>query len=175
MEIRQNQDDGTPFGRETPLLPNQPPPTWSRQWRGRIEAVGTTPRQRHPHTAADCGEPPHQHGRHPPAGGVTLALDGRTAGRARGHHGRASRRRAFPLNRIKASLRAFQCWEVKVLGFGVKVRPRPQRMALRWYPAPFGLVGANGKACGEAPGVFSPDAPPGCWGVLPHVLTAFMC
>mgnify|MGYP006920567263 CR=1 FL=1 len=32
--------------------------------------------------------------------------------------------------RIKAHLRAFQRWKVKVLGFCVKARPRPQRMAL---------------------------------------------
>ena len=59
------------------------------------------------------------------------------------------RRRGFRQNRIKASLSVFQRCEVKVLGFGVKARPRPQRMALRWLNVPLALVGANGKACGE--------------------------
>ena len=63
-------------------------------------------------------------------------------------------------NRIKASLRAFQRWKVKVLGFGVKARLRPQRMALRWLYVPFALVGANGKACGEASGVLVFGTPP---------------
>lgn len=61
-------------------------------------------------------------------------------------HGRGKSRR----NQIKASLRAFQRREVKVLGFGVKTRPRPQRMASRRYSVPFALVGAISKACGEA-------------------------
>lgn len=50
-------------------------------------------------------------------------------------------------------------------------------MALRWYSVPFGLVGANGKACGEAPRVSVSGTPPGCWGVLPlafGVLTGFI-
>ena len=63
-------------------------------------------------------------------------------------------------NRIKASLRAFQRGEVKVLGFGVKARLRPQRMALRRLHVPFALVGANGKACGEALGVLVFGTPP---------------
>ena len=67
--------------------------------------------------------------------------------------------RSLP-NQIKASLRAFQREKVKVLGFGVKARPRPQRMALRWYYDPFALVGANGKACGEASGVSVLSTPP---------------
>ena len=67
------------------------------------------------------------------------------------------------VNRIKASLSAFQRRDVKVLGFGVKARPRPQRMALRWCYGQFGLVGANGKACGEVSGVLFSGAPP--WGV----------
>lgn len=40
-------------------------------------------------------------------------------------------------------------------------------MALRWYYDPFALVGANGKACGEAPGVLFSGTPPLLWGVLP--------
>ena len=89
---------------------------------------------------------------------------------ARHRHARACRRRDFPPNRIKASLSAFQRREVKVLGFGVKARPRPQRMALRWLHVPFALVGANGKACGEAPGVLFSGTPRGCWGVLSLLL-----
>lgn len=59
----------------------------------------------------------------------------------------------------------------------------PQRMALRWLLVSFALVGANGKACGEAPRVLFSGTPPGCWGVLPlllwfvdvvHVLTVFI-
>lgn len=88
-------------------------------------------------------------------------------GRPRHGHGRTCRRRGIRPNRIKASLRAFQRWEVKVLGFGVKVRPRPQRMALRWLHVPFALVGANGKACGEAPGVSVSGTPPFLRGVPP--------
>lgn len=93
-------------------------------------------------------------------------------------------------NQIKASLRAFQRWYVKVLGFGVKARLRPQRMASRGCSDPFALVGAIGEACGEAWGVFFWGSPPGCWCVLPllllvcwpgwcvgvvRVLVAFMC
>ena len=85
---------------------------------------------------------------------------------ARIRRGRACRRRGVHRNRIKASLRAFQRREVKVLGFGMKARPRPQRMALRWCYDPFGLVGANGKACGEAPRVFFPGPPPGVLGCV---------
>lgn len=33
-------------------------------------------------------------------------------------------------------------------------------MALRWDYDPFALVGANGKACGEAPGVSVFGTPP---------------
>ena len=43
----------------------------------------------------------------------------------------------FRSNQIKASLSAFQREEVKVLGFGVKARLRPQRMALRRFHVPF--------------------------------------
>ena len=68
--------------------------------------------------------------------------------------------------RIKASLRAFQRWEVKLFGFGVKARPRPQRMALRWFYSPLALVGAIGEACGEAPGASVFGAPPCGWGAL---------
>ena len=81
-------------------------------------------------------------------------------------------------NRIKPSLRAFQRREVKVLGFGVKVRLRPQRMALRGYCDPFGLVGANGKACGEAGVCCFSGTPPVVWGCLPLLwvlLTGFIC
>lgn len=81
-------------------------------------------------------------------------------------------------NLIKASLRAFQRWKVKVLGFSVKARPRPKRMALRRDYDPFGLVGANGKACGEAPRVSVLGTPPGYWGALPLPLvlsTVFIC
>lgn len=41
-------------------------------------------------------------------------------------------------------------------------------MALRGYYDPFALVGANGKACGEAPGVSVSGTPPSSsGGVLP--------
>lgn len=40
-------------------------------------------------------------------------------------------------------------------------------MALRWPYDPFGPVGANGKACGEASGVLSAGTPPGYCGALP--------
>lgn len=87
-------------------------------------------------------------------------------------------------NRIKASLSVFQRREVKVLGFSVKVRPRPQRMALRRYYDPFALVGASGKACGEAVVCLFSGTPPVRRGCLPlavgcvdrvDVLTRFMC
>lgn len=55
---------------------------------------------------------------------------------------------------------AFQRREVKVLGFSVKDRPRPQRMALRWLHALFALVGANGEACGEVSRVSVSGTPP---------------
>lgn len=70
-------------------------------------------------------------------------------------------------NRIKASLSAFQRWKVKVSGFGVKARPRPQRMALRWCPVQFALVGAIGEACGEASRVSVSGTPPTSRGVPP--------
>ena len=82
----------------------------------------------------------------------------------RNRHGRS-----LP-NRIKASLSAFQREKVKVLGFGVKARPRPQRMALRWVHAQFALVGANGKACGEASRVSVSEPPPFLGGCLPLIL-----
>ena len=56
-------------------------------------------------------------------------------------------------------------------------------MALRWYYDPFGLVGANGKACGEAPGASFPGTPPMVRGYAPpavgfvdrvYVLTVFI-
>lgn len=50
-------------------------------------------------------------------------------------HGRHCRRCGLRQNRIKAHLRAFRRWKVKVLGFCVKARPRPKRMALRWCQA----------------------------------------
>ena len=77
------------------------------------------------------------------------------------------RRRGIRPNRIKASLSVFQRCEVKVLGFDVKACPRPQRMALRWDYDPFALVGANGKACGEAPGVSVSGTPPLFFGGVP--------
>lgn len=106
-------------------------------------------------------------------------------GRTKPSHGRARRRRpagdAFmpwpwqrsSRNQIKASLSAFKRWEVKVLGFGVRARLRPQRMASRWCPDPFALVGAIGKACGEARRVLFSGSPPGCWCVLP--LLSLVC
>lgn len=107
-------------------------------------------------------------------------------------HGRSCRRHGTRPNRIKASLSVFQRWEVKVLGFGVKARLRPQRIASRGCSDPFALVGAIGKACGEAWVCVFLGSPPGCGGVLPlcvggvgvfagwcvgvvHVLTALMC
>lgn len=85
-------------------------------------------------------------------------------------HGRGKSRR----NQIKASLRAFQRREVKVLGFGVKTRPRPQRMASRRYSVPFALVGAIGKACGEAWGVFFLGSPPGVLVCAPPVVVGVL-
>ncbi len=43
-------------------------------------------------------------------------------------------------------------------------------MALRWDYDPFALVGANGKACGEAPGVSVSGTPPFLEGCLPLIL-----
>ena len=94
-------------------------------------------------------------------------------------HGRGKSRR----NQIKAPLRAFQRREVKVLGFGVKARLKCQRMASRGCSDPFALVGAIGKACGEARRVSVSGTPPVvCCGVLRPLLgivlvlsTAFMC
>lgn len=164
-----------------------------------IETVGTTPKQHHRHMAADRDEPPSAHGRHPPVRGVAWPSrrhakafhrrcctgDSRWRMGGRFHrHGRIRRRHGIRPNRIKASLSAFQRWEVKVLGFGMKARLRPQRMASRGCSDPFALVGAIGEACGEASGVFFLGPPPGCWCVLPlllwcvnrvGVLTWFMC
>lgn len=99
----------------------------------------------------------------------TRSFDWRVGGRSMTAAAPAGRCGIRP-NRIKASLRAFQHGKVKVLGFGVKARLRPQRMALRWDYDPFALVGANGKACGEAPRVLVLGAPPGClWGSPPAV------
>lgn len=112
----------------------------------------------------------------------TRSFDWRVGGRSMTAAAPAGRCDIRP-NRIKASLRAFQRWKVKVLGFGVKARPRPQRMALRWDYDPFVLVGANGKACGEAPRVSVLGTPPGyLWCSPPavgfvnlvHVLTWFI-
>lgn len=181
----------------------------------RLEAVGTTPKQRHNHMAAERGKPPSEHGRHRPVCGVARPSRGRTWPFHGGVAPRPSRRHAkgfpsaephegFPSargrplpppwphlpeawNRIKASLSVFQRREVKVLGFGVKDRLRPQRIASRGCSDPFALVGAIGKACGEAwVGVFC-GSPPGWWCGLPllslvcscvdrvNALTAFMC
>lgn len=76
----------------------------------------------------------------------------------------------FRRNQIRASLSVFQRREVKVLGFGVKARLRPQRMASRGCPDPFALVGAIGKACGEARVVLVSGTPPGCVVALPVFL-----
>lgn len=157
----------------------------------RREAVGMTPKQRHSNMVADRGEPPPRMAVCPTFG-VAPESDWRRhepASDVRRHtnwpsrNGRRTARRPWPqppeaCNRIKASLSGFQRREVKVLGFGVKTRPRAQRMALRVYCDPFGLVGANGKACGEAPGVFSPGTPPGvlvCAPLAVDALAGFMC
>lgn len=159
------------------------PPTWSQV---RRDAAKPLERRRNNgiHTWPRIGRepPPHMVAIRRPAVSRLPSMGVRQA--TRHHHGRTYRRCAFPPSRIKASLRLFQRWEIKVLGFGVKARPRPQRMALRWDYDPFGLVGANGKACGEASGVSFPGAPPGYWGTLPLLLwcvdrvdafTGFMC
>ena len=149
--------------------------------------------------AAERGEPPRAHGRHPPVRGVAQpsrrrakAFHGRAAprpsrrhskafrlrcrtkdshwrvgGRFR-HHGRTCRRRGIRRNRIKASLSVFQRWKVKVLGFNVKARLRPQRIASGGCSDPFALVGTIGKACGEAWVCVFLGSPPGCWCVLPR-------
>lgn len=94
-------------------------------------------------------------------------------------HGRTCRRRRFCRNQIKASLRAFQRWKVKVLGFGVKARLRPHRMASRGCSDPFALIGAIGKACGEAWVCVFFWVPPGGVGVCAPcccgVLVGFVC
>lgn len=77
------------------------------------------------------------------------------------------RRCGIGRNRIKASLSVFQSRKVKVLGFGVKARLRPQRIASRGCSDPFALVGTIGKACGEAWVCVFLGSPPGCWCVLP--------
>lgn len=122
-------------------------------------------------------------------------------GRTEPSHGRARRLRPagdastpcpwqeYNRNHKKASLSAFRRWEVKGLGFDVKARLRPQRMASGGCPDPFALVGTIGKACGEASVVSVSGAPPGCvvvcfvrcWGLFlfcccvdgVHVLTEF--
>lgn len=43
-------------------------------------------------------------------------------------------------------------------------------MALRWFHFRFALVGAIGKACGEAPGVSVSGTPPVVGGTLPLIL-----
>lgn len=77
-------------------------------------------------------------------------------------------------NRIKASLSVFQRRKVKVLGFDVKARLRPQRMASRGCSDPFALVGAIGKACGEAWVCVFSGSPPGCWCVCPLVVVGVL-
>ena len=81
-------------------------------------------------TAATTWSPSADSRRRTPAidGGVAQTCRRWTDGGPRDGHGRDL---PEAWNRIKASLSVFQCWEVKVLGFGVKDRPRPQRMALR--------------------------------------------
>lgn len=146
--------------------------------RNRWNDAETTPKRRLRKWSRACGEPPTAHGCHPPTRGVARPLTGGVAHwpsmRGVTHvpsigaweaapppMAETCRRRGFRQNLIKASLSVFQRREVKVLGFDVKARPRPQRMALRWVYDPFALVGANGKACGEAPGVLFPGTPPG--------------
>lgn len=85
----------------------------------------------------------------------------------RAAHPRHARLQKSRPNRIKASLSAFQRREVKVLGFDVKTRLRPQRMDSRGCSDPFALVGTIGKACGEAWVCVFSGSPPGCWCVLP--------
>lgn len=149
-----------------------------------LETVGMTPKQRHSNMAVGRGEPRPPHGRHPPIRGVAhrqstavshkRAVDGADGGPRDGH----GRDLPDAWNRIKASLSVFQRREVKVLGFGVKACPRPQRMALRWCSVPFALVGANSKACGEASGVLFSGTPPCVGGGSPccrGLLTALMC
>lgn len=158
-------------------------------------------------------EPPSAHGRHPPVfdaerpprcrartfhGGITQRPFHGGGVTQRPFHGRARRQRPagdastpWPRqrssrNQIKASLSAFRRREVKVLGFGARARPRPQRMASRGCPDQFALVGAIGKACGEAPVVSVSGTPPGyvaaffvcfenrsCFVGLVHALTVF--
>lgn len=76
----------------------------------------------------------------------------------------------FRRNQIKASLSAFQRWKVKVLGFGVKTRLSPQRMASRGCSDPFALVGTIGKACGEAWVCVFFGSPPGVGVCFPFVV-----
>lgn len=95
-------------------------------------------------------------------------------GRTKPSHGRARRRRPWggastpwpwqesSRNRKRASLSAFRRRGVKVLGFDMKARLRPQRMAPRGCHDPFALVGTIGKACGEARLVSVSGTPRGC-------------
>lgn len=154
-------------------------------------------------------EPPFAHGRHPPVfdaerppqrraktfhGGITQkpSMGGPSQAMAEPRRQRPAGDASTPWprqrsrrNQIKASLSAFQRWEVKVLGFGVRARLRPQRMASRGCSDPFALVSAIGKACGEARRVSFSGTPPVWWWLSPSlvgnrsrfvdVLTAFMC
>lgn len=155
-----------PFGRETRIPPNQP------AQHGR--SSGATLRNRW----NDAETTAFQHGRkkkrcRTPAVDLRCRADGPSMdGRrtARWPWPQTCRRCDIRSNQIKASLSAFQRGKVKVLGFGVKARLRPQRMALRWDYDPFAPVGANGKACGEASRVSSSGTPPFLWGCLPMVL-----
>lgn len=135
-------------------------------------------------------EPPSTHGRHPQVfdaerprrrraktfhggitqkpsmGGPSQAMAEPSRRRPAGDASAPWLRQRSRRNQKRASLRAFRRWEVKVLGFGVRARLRPQRMASRGCPDPFALVGAIGEACGEAPGVLFSGTPPCGWGVF---------
>lgn len=173
MEIRQNQatachsDWGRDFFR-TATRPHGRP--WWATPRNRWNDAETTALQhgRRPwRTAATTWSPSADSRRRTPAidGGVAQTCRRWTDGGPRDGHGRDL---PEAWNRIKASLSVFQRWEVKVLGFSVKTRPRPQRMAYRGYLVRFALVGAIGEACGEAPRVSFSGTPPLCWGGSPR-------
>lgn len=192
MEIRQNRDTGTQFGRETQLATARPTANmvalrWhdaSKPLERRRTAVFTNGRR--PGRTAIGTWSPSAGSRCRTAFATSRIVLRLARGRPLHGHGRTCRRRGIRPNRIKASLSVFQRCEVKVLGFDVKTRPRPQRMALRWCYVPFALVGANGKACGEAPRVLFSGTPPGVLGCAPRgvgvcfpcccgLLTVFVC
>ena len=152
-----------PFGRETRIPPNQP------AQHGR--SSGATLRNRW----NDAETTAFQHGRkkkrcRTPAVDLRCRADGPSMdGRrtARWPWPQTCRRCDIRSNQIKASLSAFQRGKVKVLGFGVKARLRPQRMALRWDYDPFAPSAQMARRAVRLRACRLPAPPPSYGGASP--------